>query len=425
MAGGSFLPRLRGSGKGGSRGQAPADPLASCPLFASLAPDVLARVRKKLSTRAIADGKPLFQAGQPADALYVVQSGRLRVVVRNRQRQERVLQFVGPGEVLGEAAFMADVPYATSAEAVEPSKVWQLARADFDELMGKDQGVLRYLAALIAQRQQQANARVAAESSAEDARVERGYVTAFFSPRGGAGVTTLAVAAGIALAERHPDDVVLLDLSVLFGHSASYLWLQPKGVLAHVPPATLSQLDRRGLDYYLLAHESSLRVFPPANRPEEGEQISAEHVRAAVGLLKRHFRHVILDLPHGFSEVALAGLELAQRIYVVGTPELATLRDLVEVRRIFSDLLSVQAEKQRFLLNHPQPYSGIPLADIARTTGVTWEEIAFGGEGPAQAALRGESLPSTRPNNPVSRASAILAEQMDREAAEQAALAGR
>lgn len=404
--------------------KAASDPLEGIPLFALVAPELRARIKKRLALRQVSDDKPLFSMGEPSNALYVVASGRFRVSVRDRFKDERVLQFVGPGEVLGEAAFMADSPHVTTAVATEPSRAWGLARADFDELLGREQPVMRYLASVISQRQAQANTRIAHESAPDEERTERGYVTAFFSPRGGAGCTTAAVAVAVSLAEEHPDQVVLLDLSVLFGHTASYLWLQPKGTLSQVPPNTLVQLDRRGLDYYLLSHESSLRVFPGAARPEDGEQITAEHVRAAVGVLRRWFTHVVLDLPHNFSEVALTGLELAQRIYALSTPEITSLRDIVEVKRIATDLLAIPEEKLRWVLNHPLPYAGVPMSDFAAVTGVPWEEIPHGGDAPSLAALRGEALVNTKPGNPLSKMAQRIGGEVNREAQEMLALAG-
>jgi pilus assembly protein CpaE len=367
----------------------------------------------------------LFRQGEPADALYVVQSGRFRVFVGARSGHERVLNFAGPGEVIGEAAFMAETPHATTAVAVDASRVWRLERSDFDALLGGHEPVLRYLASLVAERQAQANARLATQRAPEDARALRGYVTAVYSPRGGAGVTTLAVGLGVALAERHPEDAALLDLDVLFGHVASNLWLRPRGVLAQLQPTTLNELDREGLDYYLLPHSSSLRVFPSATRPEEGQTVTGEQVRAAVNALRRHFGFIVLDLPHGFSEVTLAGLELADRILVLATPEAVTLRDVLECRRIFTDVLRLPPERIGYVLNHPLPYTAVPLADFVAATGADWMEVPFGGDGPTMAALRGESLVSTRPSNPVSKAAVRLAEAVARQARELAALAGR
>ena len=395
------------------------------PFLALLEPDLREQVRKRLSRRKIPAGKPLYQAGEPADALYLVESGRFRVVMAERPGRERVLQFLGPGEVVGEAAFMAETLYVASAEAVETASVLRLARADFDNLLGRDEAVLQYLATLVARRQEQANARLAAESAPEETLALRGYVTAVYSPRGGAGVTTLAVNLAIALAEQHPDDTVLLDLDVLFGHVLSNLWLEPRAVLAQVSPVTLRGLDRAGLDQYLRKHASSLRIFAAASRPEEGQAITGEHVRSAVTALRRHFGYIILDLPHAFGDVTLVGLEMADRVLVVATPERITLADLQESRRIFADVLRLAPQRATYVLNHPQPYSGVTAAEFASATGTPWTEIAHGGEAPSLAALRGESLRGTRPTNAVARAAANLADQITREAREVAALAGR
>ena len=400
-------------------------PLERVPLLALLDPDLRGRVRKRLAQRRVATGRALFRQGEPADALYLVESGRFRVYVGARGGPERVLHFVGPGDVLGESAFMAETPHVTTAVALDTGKVWRLERADFNALLANDESVLRYLAALVAERQAQANARLAVEHTPEEARDLRGYVSAVYSPRGGAGVTTLAIAIAVALAERNPEDVVLLDLDVLFGHVLSSLWLQPRGALAQLRPSTLDALDRSGLDYYLLPHASSLRVFPSATRPEEGQTVTGEQVRAAITSLRRHFGHVVLDLPHGFSDVTLAGLELADRILLVGTPEAVTLRDVLECRRIFTEVLRLPAGRISYVLNHPLPYTAVPAAEFAAATGVPWSEVPFGGDGPTMAALRGEALVTSRPNNPAARAAVQVAETLSREAREIAALAGR
>jgi CRP-like cAMP-binding protein len=412
-------------GGGAATRNRPGHLLDRVPLLALLEPELRARVRKRLAQRKVATGKALFRQGEPADALYLVESGRLRVFVGDRVGHERVLRFVGPGDMVGEAAFMAETPHVTSAVAVDAARVWRLARADFDTLLADQEPALRYLASVVAERQAQANARLAAEQASEEALSLRGYVTALYSPRGGAGVTTLAIALGVALAERHPDDTVLLDLDVLFGHVTSNLWLNPRGALAQAASGTLQALDRAGLDFYLLPHSSSLRVFPSAMRPEEGQTVTGDQVRAAVTALRRHFGHVVLDLPHGFSDVALAGLELADRILLLATPEAVTLRDVLECRRIFTDVLRLPPERISYVLNHPLPYTAVPTSEFAAATATPWAEVPFGGDGPTMAALRGESLVSSRPTNPVSKAAVQLAQTVSRQAGEAAAVAGR
>lgn len=389
-------------------------------------PALRVRVRRKLTRRRVSAGKAVFRQGEAASALYVLVSGRVRVFLGgDRPGTERVLRFCGPGDLVGETAFMANTPHISSAIAVDDATVLALARPDFEVLLSDQEPVLRYIAAVVADRQAQANARLAAESAPEEQRAMRGYVTAVYSPRGGAGVTTLAVNLGIALAERHPDDTVLLDLDVLFGHALPNLWLEPRGVLAQLTPRAIESLDRGGLDYYLLAHSSSLRVFPAATQPEQGQSLTTDQVRAAVGTLRRHFGHIILDLPHGFGDVTLAGLEAADRVLVLSTPEAVTLANITECQRIFHDVLRLPRERMTYILNHPQPYASATIRDFVAATAATWDEIAYGGDAPASAALRGESLMSTRPGNPIARTTTALADRISTEAREAAALLGR
>jgi CRP-like cAMP-binding protein len=399
--------------------------LDRAPFLALLEPELRQRVRKRFSRRKIGASRSVYRQGDPADGLYLIESGRLRTFVSERGGHERVLQFLGPGEIVGEDAFMAETPYVANASAVEDAAVMRLSRADFDALLGAHDPTLRYLAGVISQRQSQANARLASDSAPEEARAQRGFVTAVYSPRGGAGVTTIAINLAIALAERHPDDVVLLDLDAQFGHTLSNLWLEARGVLAQASPVTLRELDRPGLNRYLITHASSLRIFPAATRPEDGQAVTVEQVRSAVTTLKRHFGHIVLDQPHTFGEVALAGLELADRILLLATPEPVVLKDIAETKRIFGDVLLLQPDRISYVLNHPQPYSGVKVTEFAAATSTPWLEISHGGDAPAITALRGQSLIATHRNNPVARGATTLADQVDKEAREVAALAGR
>jgi len=399
--------------------------LERAPFLSVLDPELRRRVRKRLSRRKVDSGKTLFRQGEPADALYLIESGRLRIFVSDRPGHERVLQFLGPGEIVGEAAFIAETPYVTNAVAIESASVWRLARADFEALLGKNDAILRYLAGEIAERQAQANARLAAESQPEETRSQRGFVTAIYSPKGGAGVTTIALNLAIALAQRQPDDVALVDLDVLFGHALSSLWLEPRGVLANTSPVTLRALDRPGLDLYLVTHSSSLRIFPAASKPEEGQTITADHVHAVVTSLRRYFGHVILDLPHQFNEITLTGLELADRVQIVATPEATALHDVLETRRILTEVLSVPPGRLSYVLNRPLPHAGLGVSEFSAATATRWDEIGHGGDAPATASLRGESLLDSRRNNAVARGVIGLAEDISTAAREHAALSGR
>jgi CRP/FNR family transcriptional regulator len=60
-----------------------------------------------------------------------------------------MIRILGPGEVMGYRALLADEPYAATAEAVDATTVCTIARDTIDELLGRDpELILRLLSKL-------------------------------------------------------------------------------------------------------------------------------------------------------------------------------------------------------------------------------------------------------------------------------------
>jgi CRP/FNR family cyclic AMP-dependent transcriptional regulator len=57
-------------------------------------------------------GETLFEQGDPADAMYVVQSGEVDIIYANGS-----IERVGPGGIVGEIGFLVDRPHSTTAYA--------------------------------------------------------------------------------------------------------------------------------------------------------------------------------------------------------------------------------------------------------------------------------------------------------------------
>jgi pilus assembly protein CpaE len=116
----------------------------------------------------------------------------------------------------------------------------------------------------------------------------------------------------------------------------------------------------------IIRHSSGLGVLVGASRPEEGEQLTATDVRAAISELKRQFSVTVMDCANTYSEPLLAALESADRILVVCTPELTTLRDVRELQRLFGQALHLGKDRLSFVLNHPSPATGLSREQFER-----------------------------------------------------------
>jgi CRP-like cAMP-binding protein len=107
-------------------------------LFAALSEPTLRALAERAVQRSYPrHGRP-FHQGDPGDALLVVASGLLKVVVTSPDGDEMVLVTLGPGEALGELAVIDGGVRSASVVAVEPTVVLAITRDALLELAARD-----------------------------------------------------------------------------------------------------------------------------------------------------------------------------------------------------------------------------------------------------------------------------------------------
>jgi CRP-like cAMP-binding protein len=399
------------------------DLLRKMDMFTQLTDEELWQVGRLLKEQRFAENQLIFSQGDRGDALYIVTEGRVRIATTDASGREKVLAFYGPGEFFGDMAVLTGAPRSATAQASTDVRVMQLRKDDFDRLAADNVGIMKAMLRVMVERQTAMNTRVSQEASATAGEVN-GVVTVVFSPRGGAGKTTLATNLGVALAGDTPDRVVVVDLDLLFGHVPMLLDLAPRTSLAAISPAAIRAMDRESFAFYLAKHEeSSLRLLVGTLRPEESELVTADHVRAVIDLLRRQFVHVVVDAGSRFAEPCLAAIEAADQVLVVCTPEVVTLRDTRECQRVLRDLLGCPNERIGYVLNHPSPYGSLSRDQVAAVLGVELAaDVPFGGEDVAKAGLEGLPLVMKRSGNTTSKAVVALARGLERHAQELLAL---
>jgi len=393
-------------------------------LFAQLGDAELRRIARLLRERRLSANQALFRQGDAADSLYIVVSGRLRVSAMDRAGREKVLAFIGRGELVGEMGVLSGEPRSATAVASTDVELLQLRKGDFDALVTTNVDLMRDLARSVVQRREATQQRAVEEASAGGGH-NQGLVTTVFSPRGGAGTTTIATNVAIALAQRAPDRVILLDLNVPFGHVPVMLNLRPRTSLAAISAVSLRQMDRENLEFYLTTHrESSIRVLSATLRPEEGEMVTADHVTAAIDVLQRHFVHIIVDLSRSFSDVNLAAIEGSHNLMIVCTPERVAARGVAETQRIIRQLVRPPGDPMQYVVNQPSPYAPLSANELEDALHIRLlESIPFGGDAPVRAALEGQPLVTRWPNSATSRAILQLADRLEQQLAEARLLA--
>jgi CRP-like cAMP-binding protein len=93
--------------------------LSAVPYFHGLSRDEVSRIGSWCHARELAGGEVLLLEGAPADALYVVRRGGVRVFKTSPMGKEQVLIILGPGETFNDVPVFDGGPNPAGAQAVE------------------------------------------------------------------------------------------------------------------------------------------------------------------------------------------------------------------------------------------------------------------------------------------------------------------
>ncbi|EFO80199.1 response regulator receiver [Oscillochloris trichoides DG-6] len=186
---------------------------------------------------------------------------------------------------------------------------------------------------------------------------------AFFSLRGGVGVSTLATNLAVGLAQIWGQPVALVDLAFISGQSALMLNLPLRTTWGDLANPALHEIDYDLLQQVLMPHTSGVHVLASAARPEQSELITGEKVAHVLRLLRQHYAYVVLDLPHDFSDTTLAGLDSANTVLLVLAPEIASVRATACALDVFAKL-EYAPDKLLLLLNSTVEQGGLVRKDI-------------------------------------------------------------
>ena len=243
-------------------------------------------------------GEELFHQGALGDAVYIVVSGRLRVLIEERDWR-RLVEEVGRGELVGEMAIISGQPRAATVEAVRDSELLRMSKESFDRRLRRSPEATMNVVRLLISRLQRRAAGVQ----------PRRYVTIAVVPgSAGAPISKFAARLAEALRARQPTT-----------HLSSARVDAELG-------ASLSQTPAEGVE-----HERLLTWL-------------SERERLA--------RYVVYESDAGPTEWTRRCLRQADRVLVVAESTRSPLDD--PLGRLFADLEAERlAEARELVLIHP------------------------------------------------------------------------
>jgi uncharacterized membrane protein len=105
--------------------------LRSVPLFASLTDAAATELRDLLTVKDAGAGMQLVHKGDSGDAMYLIETGRVRISITDDDRQEITLAELAQGDFFGEMSIIDGRKRSADATVLEDARIAVLSRTDF------------------------------------------------------------------------------------------------------------------------------------------------------------------------------------------------------------------------------------------------------------------------------------------------------
>jgi pilus assembly protein CpaE len=176
-----------------------------------------------------------------------------------------------------------------------------------------------------------------------------GRIIMVYSPKGGTGVTTLAVNLAVTL-NNDETHGVLVDGNLQFGDVAVFLNEQGKNTILDLAPRA-DELEPEVVESVLIKHATSgLRILAAPSRPEHADHVNSDQFAKLLKYLRQTYAYVVVDTSHLLNEITLAALDVSDVVVLLVTQDIPSIKNA----RLFLDLLNtigVPRERICFVMN--------------------------------------------------------------------------
>jgi pilus assembly protein CpaE len=193
---------------------------------------------------------------------------------------------------------------------------------------------------------------------------EAGQMLTFFSPKGGVGVTTLAINTAFNIHHITQQPTIIVDLDLEAGDVTTFLNLKPNYTISDVT-VNMARLDKNFLQGVITKHESGVYVLAEPQRIEEGASITGEEIRKVLGLLKTMFKYVVVDTEAGLNDKTTAVIEMSDVIFLTFVMSLPGIKNMQRYLQYF-DKQGYRKSKIKLLVNRYLHKGDIQIEDAEK-----------------------------------------------------------
>ncbi|GAB6172229.1 Crp/Fnr family transcriptional regulator [Paradesulfitobacterium aromaticivorans] len=104
-------------------------------IFSTLSPEEKRQVTQLAGKKTYQKGTVIFHEGDPADTIYIVKSGRIRLFKGSEGGKEITLDILEVDSIFGENSIFDEQFHSMTAQVLEPSFICTCTKADFEKMI--------------------------------------------------------------------------------------------------------------------------------------------------------------------------------------------------------------------------------------------------------------------------------------------------
>jgi CRP/FNR family transcriptional regulator, cyclic AMP receptor protein len=134
--------------------------LKTVPMFGTFPEDQLRALATMVTRRSAPRGSAIMRAGDETDSLYIVISGRLKVMMGEADGKEVILSILGPGEFFGEMGLIDDSPRSATVIAIEPCELLAVTKRAFKKCLVENVALAMAVMRVVVRRLREADRKI-------------------------------------------------------------------------------------------------------------------------------------------------------------------------------------------------------------------------------------------------------------------------
>jgi pilus assembly protein CpaE len=190
-----------------------------------------------------------------------------------------------------------------------------------------------------------------------------------YSPKGGVGVTTIAVNLALAVAAREPDAVALVDLTPMGGTVATHLDMRPKLTIADLIRDSQGMISPEILrSTYLTRHEGGVLVLAGSPATTTTPLMAGEEAARILEGVLTAVPTAVVDLGSHLDDRVMSAIEIADDVVIVVTPDFPALKAVHSFFEFLAETGS-KANEPTVVVNETYNFQTLTPGDIDNALG--------------------------------------------------------